>query len=132
MIFIDTGPLLARHLARDKYFQWARAHLETLERERDRLFTSNFVLDEFFTLLGRKTTYAFAAERARSIYGSERLEILRPVHEDELRAVSLFAKYADQGVSFTDCISFALMRRARLRKVLTLDSHFILAGFEKI
>ena len=49
-----------------------------------------------------------------------------------MAAIDLFAKFADQGVSFTDCVSFALMRKNRIRKAFTFDQHFLFAGFEPI
>ena len=42
----------------------------------------------------------------------------------------MFAKFADQQVSFTDCVSFVLMRRNRLERAFTFDRHFASAGFE--
>ena len=92
---------------------------------------TNFVLDEAFTLLGRVAGHAFAAERARVIYGSPALTILRPGQEDELEALDLFEKFADQQVSYTDCISFVLMRRERIKRAFTFDGHFRMAGFEQ-
>jgi len=62
------------------------------------------VLDETITLLGRRTTYEFAAARAQSLFGSSLLFILRPDENDELAALELFKKFADQSVSFTDCV----------------------------
>jgi len=41
-----------------------------------------------------------------------------------------FQKYADQKVSFTDCISFAMMKRLQIKQVFTFDYHFSLAGFD--
>jgi uncharacterized protein len=38
-------------------------------------------------------------------------------------------KYADQRVSFTDCISFVMMKRERVKIAFTFDRHFSLAGF---
>jgi len=32
-------------------------------------------------------------------------------------------------VSFTDCVSFSLMRRYKLSRVFTFDRHFAAAGF---
>lgn len=58
------------------------------------------------------------------------LTILRPDVSDESAALDLFRKFADQKVSFTDCVSFALMRRHRLKKAFTFDRHFAGAGFE--
>ena len=130
MIFIDTGAFLARHAARDQYHAQAARLWETLERSTHRLFTSNFVLAETFTLLARRTSYPFATERAKRIFGSERLTILRPDSDDEVGAVSIFQKYADSKVSFTDCLSCVLMRRHHLKRAFSFDRHFELMGFE--
>lgn len=129
MIFIDTSAFLARYVRRDQYHRRARKGWTEISRRRGKCFTSNFVLDETFTLLARRTSYPFAVERARNIVASTILEVLRPAAEDELRALELFEKYADQRVSFTDCISFVLMRRARITRAFTFDSHFARAGF---
>jgi predicted nucleic acid-binding protein len=52
--------------------------------------------------------------------------------EDELDALRWMRKYADQRVTFVDCVSFALMRRHRIRAAFTFDRHFKQAGFEVI
>ncbi len=62
-------------------------------------------------LLGRRTGYQFAHGRALNIYASRFLSIMRPDLDDEMNALNYFQKYADQAISFTDCISFALMDR---------------------
>jgi len=129
VIYIDTGAFLARHVRRDQYHGKARAAWKTLSRLPWRCYTSNFVLDETFTLLARRTSYPFAVQRARSIMTSSTLEILRPSPEDELAALDLFEKFADQEVSFTDCISFVLMRRRQIKRVFSFDRHFRHAGF---
>lgn len=131
MIFVDTGAFLARFIERDQFHKRAVAAWRRIEKRRDRCFTSNFVLDETFTLLGRRTTYPFAAERARALLSSRLLVVLRPTYEDELAAVDLFEKLADQEVSFTDCVSFALMRQAGIRRAFSFDRHFDLLGFQR-
>lgn len=130
MIFIDTGAFLARYVANDQHHAQALLAWDELTQTRRRCFTSSFVLDETFTLLGRRAGYGFAAERARNILAAGTLEILRPEQRHEEPALSLFEKYADQQVSFTDCLSFILMRQSRIRKVFGFDRHFIAAGFE--
>lgn len=129
MIFVDTGAFLARYLASDRRHEEALRCWERLAQGRERCSTSNFVLDETFTLLARRAGYRFAAERARNVYASAGLSVLRPGQEDELSALELFEKLSDQEVSFTDCVSFALMRRARIRRAFTFDRHFSSAGF---
>lgn len=129
MIFIDTGAFLARHVSHDQFHAKARRAWKDLEKAKSPLFTSSFVLDETFTLLARRTSYAFAADRAEAAYTSRVLTILRPGPDDELEALGLFRKLGDQEVSFTDCVSFALMRRHRLSRAFTFDRHFAAAGF---
>lgn len=132
MIFVDSGALVARYVADDQYHRAASQLWDELAASREPLVTSNFVLDETFTLVGRRAGYSFAAERARFIYASRRFRILRPTEGDELLAIDLFAKFADQKISFTDCLSFALMRAEGIHRVFSFDRHFRLAGFEVI
>lgn len=129
MIFVDTGAFLARHVSHDQLHAKARRAWKDLEKAKSPLFTSSFVLDETFTLLARRTSYAFAADRAEAVCASRVLTILRPDAADEQSALSLFRKLADQEVSFTDCVSFALMRRHKLSRAFTFDRHFAAAGF---
>lgn len=131
MTFIDTGAFLARYLPGDQYHKLATPLWNKIRTTRERCLTSNFVLDETFTLLARRASYSFAAEKARLIYASRSLEILRPDALAELAALDWFEKFADQEVSFTDCVSFALMRAARLQTAFTFDAHFERAGFQK-
>ena len=130
MIFVDAGAFIGRYMRRDGHHVQARKVWAEIEKLRTACYTSNFVLDETFTLLGRQSSYAFAAERARALLASKALTILRPDGEDEIAALDLFARFADQEVSFTDCISFVLMRRYRLSRAFTFDRHFLAAGFE--
>ena len=129
MIFVDTGPFLARHVAKDQFHVKATRAWKAAAESGASLTTSSFVLDETFTLLGRRTSYAFAADRAEATLASRVLTILRPDLRDETTALALFRKLADQEVSFTDCISFALMRRHRISRAFTFDRHFEDAGF---
>ena len=129
MIFIDTGPFVARYVQRDQYHERSVQSWQRLRDQGRRCFTSNFVLDETITLIARTAGYGFAAETARRIFSSSGLTLLRPDEKDELRSLDLFEKYADQKVSFTDCISFALMHRNKLGQAFSYDQHFRLAGF---
>jgi len=129
VIFVDTGPFLARHVAKDQFHVKATRAWKAAAESGASLPTSSFVLDETFTLLGRHTSYAFAADRAEATLASRVLTILRPDLRDETTALALFRKLADQEVSFTDCISFALMRRQRISRAFTFDRHFEDAGF---
>jgi len=129
VIFVDTGAFIGRYIAKDEYHRVSTSSWSVLENSKERLFTSNFVLDETFTLLGQRAGYAFAAARARAILSSSAITILRAAKYDEIEAVKLFEKYADQSVSYTDCISFILMSSNKIERAFTFDSHFGMAGF---
>jgi predicted nucleic acid-binding protein len=130
VIFVDTGPFLARWIERDQHHQSALRAWKEIESRGQRCATSSFVIDETLTLLARRVNYSFAAERGKSLYASTHLTILRPDRDDEIAALQSFSKLADQEVSFTDCVSFALMRRHRVRRAFTFDGHFGAAGLE--
>jgi predicted nucleic acid-binding protein len=132
VIFVDTGAFLAKYIAKDEHHSAAISQWHALEKSKERLFTTNFVLDETFTLLGRRTGYTFAAQRARAILSSAAITILRPGKYDEIEAVKLFEKFADQSVSYTDCISFVLMHSNKMKRVFTFDKHYEIAGFSII
>ena len=131
MIFIDTGAFISYFVSADQYHAQSKKMWEKIHKTRVSCFTSNFVIDETLTFLGRKTNYAFASECAQTLYSSEAFTILRPQLEEELQAIKLFEKYADQKVSFTDCVSFALMKKHKLAKAFTFDKHFVSAGFSR-
>ena len=129
MIYLDTGAFVARYIQRDQYHRQALKGWELLANSGQRCATSNFVLNETFTLLARRAGYHFAAQRARHILSSAILTIWRSGEEEEHAAVELLEKYADQQVSFTDCVSFVLMRKHSLTDAFSFDSHFERAGF---
>lgn len=49
--------------------------------------------------------------------------------QDLAIAIALMKKFAEQAVSFTDCISFVLMKKEGLRDVFGFDRHFASAGY---
>jgi len=131
-VFIDTGAFLARYIVRDQHHNSAITKWNRLQKSKAKYCTSNFVLDEMITLLGRWVGEEFALEKAYSIYNSDSFLIVRPDEADELRALELYAKFSDKKIGFTDCISFALMKKHKISKVFSFDRHFIDAGFTKI
>lgn len=132
MIFIDAGAFIARYVEKDQFHSKALACWAVLEKSAEKLVTSNYVLDETATALGRRAGNVFAANRLKNIYASQAFQIWRPDKDDELRAIELFAKFADQGVSFTDCISFVLMTTRHVHRVFTFDRHLDSGGFTRV
>lgn len=129
MIFIDTGAFLARYIKADQFHKKANELWLKIEKKENKCFTSNFVLDELATLLFRRTGAEFAESKIQNIYASTRLEILRPSKEDEMEAIALMKKYSEHQISFTDCISFSLMKKNKLNIAFSFDEHFTYPNF---
>ncbi len=123
------GAFVGRYVDSDQSHKAAAALWDEFEKLAIPSITSSFVLAEAMTLIGRRTTHHFAARRARLIYASHSLTIVRPTVKDELQAVLLFEKYADKSISFVDCTSFAIMKRLGITDVFAFDRHFAIAGF---
>ena len=127
-LFVDTGAFLAKEIAADQHHEVAGKFWQRIVAERPRLYSSEHVLDETATLLARQIGSAWAAQWGRDVMEAG-LEWLPAERQDLLDAFGLMRKFADQAVSFTDCLSFILMKKAGLRDVFGFDGHFTAAGF---
>jgi uncharacterized protein len=127
LIFVDTGAFLALYSTRDQYHREASTIFPSLPRP---FSTSNHVVDELATLLGRIAGYRYAADRVDDLYASASIEVVPSTLDDEVAAIRWMRKYADKEIGFTDCISFAMMRRLGIRRAFTFDRHFHDAGFQ--
>ena len=63
---------------------------------------------------------------------SETIRVIESSREFELEALTWMRKFAGQCVSFTDCVSFSLMQRRRIRTAFTFNRHFKIPGFNVI
>ena len=129
-IFIDTGAYLALFHKRDQHHQECCEFWERIKNSNCIPITTNHIIDELATLLARRTDYNFASRKLHEIYASEYPVIYRSDRKDELEALELFEKFADQKVSFTDCISFAILKKLKIEQVFSFDRHFCIERFQ--
>jgi len=134
-LFIDTGAWLALNNKRDKY------HLEAVKANKDFLdkgyfyVSSEYVLDETYTLLRYDVGHKRAVEFGAEIKLLQEIGDIRIVHinQDILsRAWEIFEKYSDKDFSFTDCTSFAVMAILAIKEAFSFDKHFEQSGFMKL
>lgn len=97
-----------------------------------RLVTSNFVFDETVTLCLYRLGYVAAERVGQALRDSGQVDLVRVAPEDETVAWQLFRERRDKQYSFTDCTSFALMRRLDLEAAAALDDDFAREGFEQL
>ena len=116
-------------IAADQHHEEALARWEAALAPSVRLVSSFHVLDEALTLLIRRTTPGWAAGWAEDALACSAIEWVEADTEYWRRAIQMVRKFGDQGVSCTDCLSFAIMRRLGIKKVLGFDRHFAAVGF---
>jgi len=132
-IFIDTGAYLARFHKRDRMHEISVKIWDILKTNTSIItYTTNHVIDELATLLARRTSYDFSGTKLQEIYKSKYPIIFRPGKEDEKESIKIFYKYSDQQISFTDCLSFVVMKKLGIKQVFTFDKHFQYDGFAVI
>ena len=127
-LFVDTGAWYAFANRADPEHGRVKAALARFE---GRLVTSNFVFDEVIALcVARRMGHAAASRLGNVLLAPRVVDLVRVTPEDERAAWRLFVDRPDQAYSFTDCTSFALMRRLALPRAAALDEHFRVEGFE--
>lgn len=128
-IFVDTSGFFALLVKGDDRFEQAQRVLREARRRRGGFVTTDYLLDETATLLKARgfahllTSFFETLDESRAC----RIEWMDAESFQDVR--TFFLKHADQDWSFTDCVSFRVMSRLRLRDALTKDAHFQQAGF---
>ena len=94
-----------------------------------RLVTSDYVFDETLTLTRYRLGWDIACRLGRELRSGEAARMVAVTATDAEHAWEIFASRSDRRLSFTDCSSFALMKRLRLDTAVTLDGDFRRAGY---
>ena len=126
---MDTAGFLALWDAGDEHHATACSLQRKLADERRRFVTSEYVVDETVTLLLIRHSHAAAVDFLDTMEQSKvmRLEWIGP--ERFRAAADLFRRHGDKHWSFTDCVSFAVMRDLGMLDAFTTDHHYRQAGF---
>ncbi len=124
MIFVDTSAFLAIENRRDSYHAKALRFRDTCLKTAETLITSDYVLNESYTIIRLRAGHAVAVQFGEALRSSRLLRIEHVTPEITEEAWRIFKAFADHDFSFTDCTSFVLMERLRISTAFTFDSHF--------
>jgi predicted nucleic acid-binding protein len=130
--FVDTSGFYALLVERDEMHELAVRILRQAERRRATFVTSDYVLDETATLLAARGFGHLVDDFFQSTLRSKACVVDWTGPELFARTAAFMAKHIDQGWSFTDCVSFQIMKARKLRDALTKDEHFEKAGFKAL
>jgi len=129
-IFVDTSAFVALYDKKDQYHHKATAYFESLDPNSIQLHTSNYVVDETITRIRIQDGHKSAVEFGKHFFISKIFHKHYVGQDAEKEAFTLFGKYSDKDLSFTDCTSFALMKRLGIKKAFSFDDDFANVGFE--
>ena len=127
--FVDTSAWFAYADRRDRDHKIVRGALRDHE---GRLVTSSYVFDEVVTLCRYRLGHEAALVVGQVLFDADVVDLVRVTVDDELAAWELFAAREDKEYSFTDCISFVLMRRLGIEVAVAVDDDFTQERFEVI
>lgn len=125
-VFIDTGVFVALRNADDELHTRSRELMKkALKGEYGRTYTSDYVIDEAITTaLVRTRRHDLAVDIGKYIIESPRITKLWTTKEAFDLAWEKFRAFADKPLSFSDCVSLALMEKNRVNQMMSFDSGF--------
>lgn len=121
--FVDSSAFLSLEDPDETSHARTLAVFDELVSERSLLVTTNFVVDETYTLLltrlgrSRAVSWGEAVQR-----GPVRIE--RVSGPNETRAWDIIVGFTDKDFSYTDATSFAVAEALGIDEALALDAHF--------
>ncbi len=130
-IFVDTGAFLALTDASDGLHSRAKIFYDSLTAG-DRLFTSNYVVDETITRLRYTLGLSAAVSFAEAALKGRLFSVIYVDSDLEKTALALLKKYKDKKLSFTDCTSMAMASERNFDAVFAFDQDFKRTGFRMV
>lgn len=130
MILVDSGAWYALSDPQERHHTHATGMFTRLTKgEFGRILTSDYVLDETYTLLRMRLGIGAVTKLRDLLQRSSSLQVLRVSDRDFDHAVDLMLAHGDKRWSLTDCTSFVLMRELEVANAFTFDHNFSEAGF---
>lgn len=131
-IFVDTGAWDALVDSGDLNHELALLFQGEISG-RYKLVATNYVLDELYTLLLMNVGYRRTAEFKRqldALVEEKVLQVIWVTPEIATEAWRIFEQFnKDKEWSFTDCVSYAVMKQLEIDEAFAFDHHFEQMGF---
>ena len=137
-VLMDTCGWVCLYNKREKRHEEVKSWYRDFRSQGGIVYTTDYILDETFTLLFRRTPFKVAAEAMEKIDESIEkgyliLERITPVRFENAKRLRL--KYQDKPlISFTDLTSVVVMSEEEIEAILTEDVHFtyVESGFQRV
>jgi predicted nucleic acid-binding protein len=131
-IFVDTSAWIALVDKDDSHHKEAASSYPSLLKNHRNLITSNFVIAETYIIILNELGHKLAIDFLEKLKASPRILKIYSNEDIEAEAEPILVEYSDQDFSYTDAVSFVIMKRQKIRKAFSFDKHFVIAGFVNI
>ena len=121
MIFVDTSAWYALAEPGDPNSPAARSWLRTNTAA---LVTTDYILNELLTLLRARGKSHRGVTLGRKVLAGGAANMEWVGEADFRRAFEVFERFQDKEWSFTDCTSYVVMERLKVKKAFVFDHHF--------
>lgn len=128
-LFVDTSGWMACADSGDAHHEGSVREKNSWLAAGGRLAMTDYIVDETLTLIRMRIGLEAAKKWWDAVSASARVRLVTVDGSDLEAAREIFFKFKDKGFSFTDCTSFAVMKKFRIRMALSTDRHFEQAGF---
>ena len=122
-VFLDTSAFCALTVPKDQFNSTTKIIYKQIQDKKSYIYSSDYVLDEVYTLLKTRGSHAVSVRFMDEIQKSH-ITILRITEDIEEAAKTIFRQLPDKRLSFTDCTSFALINHFDIEAVFAFDEHF--------
>jgi len=131
-VFADTSYWIALLNPRDGLHDKARS--ASAQFSSAEIITSEMVLVELLNTFSESDSRSrgAAAKLAEVLQATARVRVVPQTPEQFETALQRYKRADDKNWSITDCASFQIMERERIRSAFTHDKHFSQAGFETL
>ncbi len=131
-VFVDSGPLRAFVSPKDQFYKDTLQIAKLLTKQNTRLITTDYIISEVFTGLvtDPKGRYYQAQKFDEQILQKKIVDIEWITQDRFFQAKSVLLKFSrDKRWSFTDCVSYVIMKELKIKTAFTFDEHFEQMGF---
>ena len=128
-LFVDTGAWFALVDKSDQHHSQAVKVYPKLLSSFHHLTTTNLVIAETYVLIRRAIGHQPAISFLENIAASPRVIKISSDSALEEAAEDILRKCQDQNLSYTDAVSFAVMKQYEIIQAFSFDQHFVTAGF---
>ena len=120
---MDTSAFCALAIPKDQHNHKAKSVYKQIHKDKVLICTSDYVLDETYTLLKMRGSHTTAVKFMNQMDQCN-ITVLRVTEDIEDSAKTIFRKIDDKRLSYTDCTSFALINQSGIEAVFAFDEHF--------